>query len=351
MEQVDYYRYNSLTLRFNVRKFYYSFSGGSSAVMFDIKESFKTILKLDLFASGLMHVSNRFISSMALTNNMLKPGAGKYFRWNHGDVFYHKSGSGSPIVLLHHLDPAFSSYEWNEVVDELSTNHTVYAVDLPGCGRSCKNNTTYTNYYYVLFLTAFIKEVVRKKCTVIASGYSSSFAIMASSIHESLIGRILAVNPTGLKELMQTANKKSKTAATILSLPIVGTSVYNISQGRDNIDLAFTEKYLYNPFRSQKRFVSAFYEGAHFNESNGKYLLASIDGKYMTVNLKKALKKVGDRLVILYGDKMENAQQIAESYQSINPSIKAIAINNTRFLPHMERPEAFLDAYTAARKA
>jgi hypothetical protein len=127
---------------------------------------------------------------------------------------------------------------------------------------------------------------------------------MASSMHESLIGRILAVNPTGLKELMQTANKKSKTAATILSLPIVGTSVYNISQGRDNIDLAFTEKYLYNPFRSQKRFVSAFYEGAHFNESNGKYLLASIDGKYMTVNLKKALKKVGDRLVILYGDKM-----------------------------------------------
>ena len=266
-------------------------------------------------------------------------------------MFYHKYGTGSPVVLIHNLQPAFSSYEWNEVVDQLSTNHTVYAVDLPGCGRSCKNNTTYTNYYYVLFLTAFIKEVVRKKCTVIASGYSSSFAIMASSIHESLIGRILAVNPTGLKELMQTADKKSKTAATILSLPIVGTSVYNISQGRDNIDLAFTEKYLYNPFRSQKRFVSAFYEGAHFNESNGKYLLASIDGKYMTVNLKKALKKVGDRLVILYGDKMENAQQIAESYQSINPSIKAIAISNTRFLPHMERPEAFLDAYTAARKA
>ena len=66
---------------------------------------------------------------------------------------------------------------------------------------------------------------------------------------------------------------------------------------------------------------------------------------------KKALKKVGDRLVILYVDKMENAQQIAESYQSINPSIKAIAISNTRFLPHMERPEAFLDAYAKARKA
>ena len=81
--------------------------------MIDLKEYTKTLLKLNLFSLGLMHVSNRFISSMALTSNMLKPGVGKYYRWQHGDVFYHKSGSGSPIVLIHHLDPAFSSYEWN----------------------------------------------------------------------------------------------------------------------------------------------------------------------------------------------------------------------------------------------
>ena len=135
----------------------------------------------------------------------------------------------------------------------------------------------------------------------------------------------------------------------ILSQPIVGTSVYNLMESKDNIDLAFTDKYLYNPFLSQKRFVSAFYEGAHFSESQGKYLLASINGKYMTVNLKKALRKVGDRLIILYGDKMENADQIAASYQSINPSIKALAISNTKFLPHMERPDAFLEVYKASR--
>jgi pimeloyl-ACP methyl ester carboxylesterase len=124
-----------------------------------IKEYFKTILKLDLFALGVMHCANRFISSVSLTNNMLKPGLGKYYRWQHGDVFYHKSGTGKPIVLLHHLDPSFSSYEWNEILDELNTNHTVYTVDLPGCGRSCKDSTTYTNYFYVLFLTSFIKDV------------------------------------------------------------------------------------------------------------------------------------------------------------------------------------------------
>ena len=80
-----------------------------STNMASIKESIKTIARLDLFALGSMHLANRFISSIALTNNMLKPGAGKYYRWQHGGVFYHKTGTGKPVILLHHLDPSFSS--------------------------------------------------------------------------------------------------------------------------------------------------------------------------------------------------------------------------------------------------
>ena len=313
--------------------------------MFDIKESFKTILKLDLFASGLMHVSNRFISSMALTNNMLKPGAGKYFRWNHGDVFYHKSGSGSPIVLLHHLDPAFSSYEWNEVIDYFSKDHTVYTVDLPGCGRSSKNKITYTNYFYVLALKSFIREVVKKKCTVVASGYSSSFVLMAASSDESLIGRIIAVNPKSINSLTRTPNKKSRAASFLISLPVIGTSVYNMSQARSNIDYSFTEKYMFNPFRSKDRFTDAFYEGAHFNEGKGKYLLASIQGNTMTVNISSALRKVGDKLYILYGEKADNAEVIAGIYQKENDSIRIKPVPGTRMLPHMESPADFMAAY------
>lgn len=312
--------------------------------MFNVKESLKSILKLDVLALGFIHFTNRFISSISLTSNLLKTGIGKYYRWHHGDVFYHKSGTGSPVVLLHHLDPSFSSYEWNEIEDQLSANHTVYSVDLPGCGRSVKENTTYTNYYYVLFLSSFIKDVVKKKCTVIASGYSSSFAIMTASMNPSLIGKIIAVNPMGLKKLSLVPDRKSRAASIILSLPVIGTSVYNISEGKENIDLAFTEKYLYNPFRSQKRFVAAFYEGAHYNQSNGKYLLSSIEGRYTTVNLKKGLESVGEKLTILYGSKLEKEDAVALSYRAVHSSIRTSSIDNTKFLPHMERPDAFLEA-------
>ena len=318
--------------------------------MSGLYERAKSLLKLNLSALGLMHLSNRYINSVSSGKNLLKPGIGKYFRWKYGEVFYQKAGVGSPVVLLHDLDPASSSYEWTEIFDTLCESHTVYALDLPGCGRSSKQNTTYTNYYYVLFLTSFIKEVVKKKCSVLATGYSSSFAIMASSMDDSLIGAITAVNPKNIKELMRATTRKSSAAAVLLSLPVIGTSIYNMLESRENISLSFTEKFLFNPFRSKQRFVDAYYESAHFNDGKGKYLLSSIKGRYMAVNLSPALSKLKSKMVILYGDKEERGAAIAAGYQKHNESVKALAISDTKYLPQMERPHEFLTVYKASRK-
>lgn len=316
--------------------------------MASLKEHLKTVIQLNCIALGAMYIGNRFIASVAGGKNMLKPGSGKYYRWQYGDVFYTKQGEGSPLLLIHELDPSFSSYEWNEIIDNLSKTYTVYAVDLPGCGRSFKDNVSYTNYYYVLFVQDFIRNVIKGKCTVIAGGYSSSFVIMANLADERLIKKIIAVNPQSLHELMQSASRKSRAAKALLSLPILGTAVYNIVEARQNIDLSFTEKYLFNPFYSKPRFVDAFYEGAHYEESKGKFLLASKAGKFMTVNIVKGLQKAGNHLVILYGEHLENGEQIVKTYQHINPSIKALSISKAKEMPEMECPEEFIKVFEAS---
>ncbi len=313
-------------------------------VMSHVSEHLKTLVKLNGFALGVMHISNKCINSYATGKNLLKPGGGKEFNWRNDYIFYHKYGNGDPVILLHDLDPAFSSYEWNEAVDELCSSRTVYSVDLPGCGRSSKPKKTFTNNDYVQFLTEFIKGVVKETCTVIASGYSSSFALVAAVSHPNMIGQVIAINPRGLHDLMQTSSGRSKAAATLISLPIIGTSVYNMSESKGNIDLRFTEKYFYNPFHSKTRYIDAFYESAHYNESRGKYLMASIEGKTTTVDITAALKETGEKLVILYGEKAENADRIAESYQKINPSVQAYPIAGTGSLPQLESPAKFVSA-------
>jgi len=304
----------------------------------------KTLLKLDASAVGIMHVANKFISATSMGRNVLKSGVGKNYRWKHADVFYIKQGSGSPLLLIHHLDPSFSAYEWNEVIDELSKDHTVYAVDLPGCGRSQKPNVIYNSYYYVLFVQSFIKDVIKGKCDVIASGYSSSFAAIAAASDEKLVHKLIAVNPMSLSQLMTGPNSKSKAARILLSLPVLGTSLYNIEECHDNIDLRFTEDYLYNPFRSKQRFVDAFYESAHAKDSRGKYLLGCIKGHFMSVNIKKSLSQLGSRFSIIYGEGLDHADTIISAYKKQNYLIQVSSIEKTKWLPHMEKPEAFLNA-------
>lgn len=310
--------------------------------MVSLKEHIKTLAKLNLAASVLMYGSNKVISSLSTSKNMLKPGTGKYYKWKYGDVFYHKVGEGTPVLLLHDTDPSASTYEWFDVVDELSKNHTVYTVDLPGCGRSVKPKITYTNYFYVLFLKDFIRSVIKQKTDIIAKGYSSSFAIMASVLDPNIIHHIYAVNPLSIGNLSQTESRKSRAAKSLLSLPILGTSLYNMKESGRNIDYRFTEEYLYNPFRSNDRFVDACYEGAHYHDSEGKYLLASIKGLCMTVNIRKSLKAMGDRLTIFYGEGLEHARKIVREYQSVNPSIMAYSIPKSKYVPEMECPREFL---------
>lgn len=309
--------------------------------MVSFKEHMKTLGKLDLTALFLLHASNKVIGSLSSSKNMLKPGTGKYFKWKYGDIFYRRCGEGSPVVILHNTDPQDSGYEWMDVADVLS-EHTVYIVDLPGCGRSSKPRLTYTNYFYVLFLRDFIRKVVRKKTDVIADGYSSSFTLMAAEMDPSLIHSIIMVNPYSLGKLAQTETRRSKIGKLLLDLPVLGTSVYNIEVSRRRIDYRFTEDFLYNPFRGNERYIDTFYEGAHYHDDGGKYLLASIKGLYMTVNIKSAVRKFKGRISILYGAGIDHGEDIVHEYKMLNPSIQAFSIPKTKYIPMIESPKEFL---------
>lgn len=312
------------------------------------KDHLKTLVKLNVFALGTMYLANKFIYSVSSSRNMLKPGAGSYYSWKHGEVFYQKAGNGDPIILLHRLDPASCSYEWNEVIDQIAKYHTVYAIDLPGCGRSDKDAITYTNYFYVTLLHDFIHNVVKEPVTIIASGYSSSFALMAKYADQNMISKVIAVNPLSLGELEQTADKKSKVVRGIAALPIIGTTLYSLHYSRFSLDDTFTEDYVYNPFRSKQRFVDAFYESSHYKDGDGKYLRASIDGHYMTVNIRKALETVGSSVTILNGGKYKHSTEITREYQHYCPDIHVFEIPKTSLVPHMEKPDDFVDTLNLA---
>lgn len=307
------------------------------------KHKLLTTSILFALATGIIYVINRLVFATAVLKNLLKSSADNYYNWRFGKVYYKKKGHGSPVLLIHDLTVYSSAYEWNKVVNELAEAHTVYAIDLLGCGRSEKPRITYTNYLYVQLIADFIKNVIGEKADVIASGYSGSFTVLASYTNPEFISKIILINPPSLASLNKVPSKRSKLYKFILEFPIFGTLIYNIKTCQSNIQLLFTEKYLYNPFSVTPEMVDTYYEAAHKSLSNSKFLLSSLVAGYTNNNITHALKEINQSVTILYCEGENDSEKIAESYTTCNPAIESCMLKHAKHLPQLETPGKFLE--------
>ena len=301
-----------------------------------MKKNVRQFILLTTLATGTIHIVNRFITSTAEMKNILITAKGQFYNWKNGEIFYTKRGEGSPILLVHSLDPICSSKEWTNLIKKLEKNHTVYTIDLIGCGRSDKPFLTYTNFLYVQLITDFIKDVIGEKVDVIASNRSLSFVVLAHNNDKGIINRIVGINPPELESLKINPDKYATVRKTLLELPIIGTFVYHILISNANITKTFQERFYAKPQLVSTKIIDAFYEGAHKKNSGGKYLMASIEGHYTDNSINHALEKLDIPLYLIQSRYGNNFVKKIDEYCHLNDSIEAAYISNAKELPHLE---------------
>lgn len=294
-------------------------------------------------AAGVIHIVNHAIFTTATLKDLLKSSANNYYDWRFGKVYYKKKGHGSPLLLVHDLTVYSSAYEWNKVIDKLAENHTVYALDLLGCGRSEKPKITYTNFLYVQLISDFIKNVIREKTDIVASGFSGSFVLLACHNESELFGKLSLINPPSLSGLSKAPTKRNKLCKFILELPIFGTLIYNMKTCQSNIQLLLTEQYLYNPFLASAEIIDTYYEASHKGYGNARFLLSSIVGNYTNNNVTHALKDINNSIVIINGDAEAQREETKDSYLKCNPAIEYFNITKAKHLPQLENSDSLLE--------
>lgn len=294
-------------------------------------------------AAGVIHIVNHAIFTTATLKDLLKSSANNYYAWRFGKVYYKKKGHGSPLLLVHDLTVYSSAYEWNKVIDKLAENHTVYALDLLGCGRSEKPKITYTNFLYVQLISDFIKNVIREKTDIVASGFSGSFVLLACHNESELFGKLSLINPPSLSGLSKAPTKRNKLCKFILELPIFGTLIYNMKTCQSNIQLLLTEQYLYNPFLASAEIIDTYYEASHKGYGNARFLLSSIVGNYTNNNVTHALKDINNSIVIINGDAEAQREETKDSYLKCNPAIEYFNITKSKHLPQLENSDSLLE--------
>jgi len=269
-----------------------------------MNKTVKRFLAAAVLCAGAMYAANKYIEKKVKELEEDEPiEKGYVYSFRHGNVFFTKKGKGSPVLLLHDISPEASHKDWDKTIHQFTEGHTVYALDLLGCGKSDKPFTIYSNYMYVELINSFIKDVIGEKTTVIAAVTTFSAALMACNMEKvdlkdhSFIEKLVFINPDSLYTLAENPDKIRDKATILFGIPLVGEFVYNMLYYR----------------LDDKSFLSA-----HRRDNGGRFLLSSIIGRYTGINIVHALKKVSVPIVIL-GD-----ENVAESYKIYNPEVEIV---------------------------
>ncbi|MFV0465804.1 MAG: alpha/beta hydrolase [Lachnospiraceae bacterium] len=304
-----------------------------------MKKNIQHFLLLSALAAGCMYGINKFIQMTSNVKNLLTQSDGKQYDWRHGTIYYTVQGQGTPILLIHDLDPASSSVEWSYMIKHLSQDHTVYTLDLLGCGRSAKPALTYTNYMYVQLITDFIHTIINDECDVIVSGDSVSFVLMAANMEHTIMNRIFLLCPSSLEKFAANPSTQTDLMKKIMELPILGTFLYNLAFSSKRIETYFVENLYFKNAIVINRMKDIYYESAHSDNSNGRYLAASILGNYTNINIIQALKKIENPIFIISSREDLDASRIADSYSAYNKTIETAYLSNCKKLPQLEEAE------------
>jgi pimeloyl-ACP methyl ester carboxylesterase len=151
--------------------------------------------------------------------------ATRIFYTSRGQVVYHESGLGSPLVFVHGVYVGASSYEWSKVYPHFAGTHQVLAVDLLGFGESERPDLPFSATDHVQALVEFIRaKSGGERASVVASGLGAGFATILAAQHPDLVERLILLMPVGRVEFGR--RRLPKRYGLFSRLPIANRTFY-----------------------------------------------------------------------------------------------------------------------------
>ncbi len=298
----------------------------------------RTALATGVGAVGAAVVGNRLLARRAGDLENPLPGVERTYRWRGMNVAYTAAGDPNDpdVLLVHGINAAASSYEFEPIVEELAENYHVIAVDLPGFGRSDRPPLVYDADLYTAFLRAFAADVTDEPI-VIASSLSGSFAAMAAADADADVDRLVLICPTA-----ETTSDRPW-VRTLLRTPVVGTALFNLLASEPSIRLFLDRDGYYDADSIDDEEVDYAWRSAH--QPGARFAPASFAAGTLDpdVDLATELAVLEIPVTLVWGRDAElvplrDGRNLAEA-----ADLDLVVVDYATLLPHAEHPEQFLE--------
>lgn len=257
-----------------------------------------------------------------------------------GEAAYRSVGKGRPLLLIHSVMAGASCREWDAVIDGLSENYHVYAIDLPGFGNSFCPAEPWTAYQYAQFLHEFIENVIKRPVCICGANAGADFALVLSMLHPEQVKRMVLVSPEGIGKGF--ATEEDTKALSLLLKPVAGTQKFLLGTSKKAIRSMLEDAFFAKETISAE-LVQRYVDAARYGD-HAQTTYAGITTRFYAADTRPAFEKLSVPFLMVWGE--ENKTNPAENFDAAEKmkDFGAFAIfENTGALPHMENSRAFLE--------
>jgi pimeloyl-ACP methyl ester carboxylesterase len=287
---------------------------------------------------GATAVGNALLSRRAGDLPPSLPGTERVYRWRGMDVAYTELGDSSDrtVLLLHSMNAAGTSHEFEPIVAGLAQEYHVVAPDFPGFGRSDRPPIDYDAERYTDFVREFADDVTPGAICV-ASSLAGSYAAVAAR-ETGVFSKLVFVCPTATTTGIRRPNLR-----TLLRSPLVGTALYNLLASKASIRYFGADHSYFDPGAIDADRVDYQWRAAH--QPGARFAPASFVSGYLDpdLDLGATLAACEIPVTLVWGREAEitplsYGRDLAESADA-----RLLVFENARLLPHVEHAERFLE--------
>jgi len=127
--------------------------------------------------------------------------------------FWSMGEAGTSVILIHGIGGYVEMWENN--IESLSQKHRVYALDLPGFGRSDKPNIPYSFPFISKFVLDFMEALEIERASLIGNSMGGGISLQVAIQFPDKVDKLVLVNSAGL-------GKELTIMFRLASLPLIG---------------------------------------------------------------------------------------------------------------------------------
>lgn len=264
------------------------------------------------------------------------------YPWRLGRIFYQVAGpaEGTPLVLVHGLHAAASSYEFRHNYDFfVDKGYRVYALDLLGYGLSDRPAIAYDDEIYIALLGDFLRDVVQVSAIVVATSASTVFAVAVAARHPERVAKLILIAPVGISQRKFQIPFVTDGANALLSSPVLGESLFNMLTTPQGIRYFLAQDGFYNTAQITDDLVEYHYNISHL--PNAQYAPAAFLSGKVNRDITAEWKSLKQPILLVWGY-FGSTTPVTKGPEFLKTNPRAVTNGyDAKLLPHYECADLF----------